>query len=193
MKMLREGDNMRTAIVSAFPGCGKSFIFNKYNGEKYNNDKKWKILDSDSSDYSWIKDENGNNTKERNPEFPNNYINHIKENIGKVDIIFVSSHEIVRQALKDNKIRFFLVFPENNLKDDFIQRYKNRGNDETFINFISNNWNNFINEMENENDDFCLIEHLTKENSYITMKFLDRILEENEMGNLAFLWTMEGE
>ena len=47
--------------------------------------------------------------------------------------------------------------------------------------------------MENENDDFCLIEHLTKENPYITMKFLDSILEENEMGNLAFLWTMEGE
>ena len=193
MKMLREGDNMRTAIVSAFPGCGKSFIYNKYNGEKYNNDKKWKILDSDSSDYSWIKDENGNNTKERNPEFPNNYINHIKENIGKVDIIFVSSHEIVRQALKDNKIKFFLIFPENNLKDDFIQRYKKRGNDETFINFISNNWNNFINEMENESDYFCLIEHLTEENPYITMKFLDSILEENEMGNLAFLWTMGGE
>ena len=26
-----------------------------------------------------VKDENGNNTKERNPEFPNNYIKHIKE------------------------------------------------------------------------------------------------------------------
>ena len=47
--------------------------------------------------------------------------------------------------------------------------------------------------MENESDYFCLIEHLTEENPYITMKFLDSILEENEMGNLAFLWTMEGE
>ena len=100
---------------------------------------------------------------------------------------------LIFDALKDNKIKFFLIFPENNLKDDFIQRYKKRGNDETFINFISNNWNNFINEMENESDYFCLIEHLTEENPYITMKFLDSILEENEMGNLAFLWTMEGE
>lgn len=57
-------------------------------------------LDSDSSNFSWVKDENGNNTKERNPEFPKNYIEHIKSNIGKVDVIFVSSHKVVREALE---------------------------------------------------------------------------------------------
>lgn len=187
---------MRTAIVSAFPGCGKSYIYNKYNntpyyGQDYNN-KTWKMLDSDSSEYSWIKDENGNNTKEKNPNFPQNYIDHIKANIGKVDVIFVSSHKEVRQALKENNIKFFLIFPLKEMKKDFIERYKNRGNTEDFINFISKNWDGFIDEMENEHDDLCLIEHLTKENPYITMTFLDKILEENEMGNLAFLWAMVG-
>ena len=56
-----------TIIVSAFPCCGKTYYFE--------NKKDLVVLDSDSSNFSWIKDENGNNTKERNPEFPNNYIN----------------------------------------------------------------------------------------------------------------------
>lgn len=133
-----------TRIISAFPGCGKTYCFNKYNGSGM------KILDSDSSNFSWIKDENGNNTKERNPEFPNNYINHIKENIGKVDIIFVSSHKVVRDALKDNDIKYILVYPILASKIQFINRYKGRGNDENFINFISSNWENFIEEMQQE-------------------------------------------
>ena len=96
---------MRTAIISVFPGCGKSYFYNKYNGEICAGRTPWKILDSDSSEFSWIKDENECNTKERSPNFPNNYIQHIKDNIGKVDIIFVSSHKEVRKALKDNGIK----------------------------------------------------------------------------------------
>lgn len=186
---------MRTAIISAFPGCGKSYIYNKYNntryyGQDYNN-KTWKMLDSDSSEYSWIKDENGNNTKERNPNFPQNYINHIKENIGKVDVIFVSSHKEVRQALKDNNIKFFLIYPIKEMKEDFIKRYRSRGNTEDFINFISNNWDNFIDEMEQENDSICLIDHLTPNEPYLTINHLDLFLDSGTMGNLAFLWTEE--
>ena len=82
----------KTMVIAAFPGTGKSFC-TKNEGEKFEG-----ILDSDSSNYSWIKDSNGQNTTERNPDFPNNYITHIKENIGKVDIIFVSSHKEVREA-----------------------------------------------------------------------------------------------
>lgn len=86
----------KTYVISAFPAYGKSYCFKKYQD-------KFTILDSDSSEFSWIKDRNGNNTKERNANFPQNYITHIKNNIGKVDIIFVSSHETVRKALFDSK------------------------------------------------------------------------------------------
>ena len=181
---------MRTAIISAFPGCGKSYFYNKYNGEIRAGRTPWKILDSDSSEFSWIKDENGCNTKERNPNFPNNYIQHIKDNIGKVDIIFVSSHKEVRKALKDNEINFFLFFPEKSLKEDFIQRYIKRGNNESFVNFIYDNWDNFIDEMEGENDKFCLIDHLTKDCPYINLHMVDLCLD-TSMGNLSCKWTME--
>lgn len=121
---------MKSVIFSVFPACGKTWLFK--------NQKKFglKILDSDSSEFSWIKiiDEdyrqrNCNNPdympkyiKERNPDFPNNYINHIKENIGKYDYIFVSSHDVVRNALDEEGISFVIVYPSIDLKFECIGR-----------------------------------------------------------------------
>jgi hypothetical protein len=129
---------MRTKIISAFPGTGKSYYHGKYPNT---------TLDSDSSNFSWVKDENGNNTKERNPEFPQNYINHIKENIGKYKYIFVSSHKEVRDALLYNCLFFYLVYPSENRKDEFLERYRSRGNDEKFIKLISDNWEKWVREI----------------------------------------------
>lgn len=128
-----------TLIISGFPAIGKSYFY-----QGCRNIESFKVLDSDSSEFSWA--EKG----VRHPDFPSNYMKHIKENIGKADIIFVSSHDNVRQALKENGIDYILVYPDVSLKEDYIKRYKNRGNDESFINFIEKNWESFINEMDNE-------------------------------------------
>jgi len=127
---------MRTKIISAFPGTGKSVYHSKH---------KATTLDSDSSEFSWLIDANGN--KLRNPEFPKNYIKHIKENIGKYEIIFVSSHKEVRDALLDECIFFYLVYPDERRKEEFIERYKARGNDESFIRLVSDNWDNWMKEV----------------------------------------------
>lgn len=184
---------MNTFVISAFPACGKSYCFNNISR------KDIKILDSDSSQYSWIKDKNGNNTTERNPDFPNNYIKHIKENIGKVDIIFVSSHEVVRNALLENNIRFILIYPYKHCKDEWIKRFKNRGNDEKFIKFISNNWDNFIEDMDSIDCEQgkhtvggFIYHKLRKErldsNQFIDSKYLYS-LTDNSMGNMSCLWA----
>lgn len=130
-----------TIIISGFPGVGKSYFCG-------NTDLN--VLDSDSSCFSWTKDLLGNNIVERNPDFPVNYIKHIKENIGTVDIIFVSSHEIVRKALEENNIHYILAFPGKDCKEEYIVRYKQRGNTEEFIDMIDENWNKFISDMEYE-------------------------------------------
>lgn len=142
---------MRTKIISAFPGTGKSYYHSKHPDI---------TLDSDSSNFSWIKDENGVNTAERNPDFPQNYINHIKENIGKYKYIFVSSHKQVRDALLDNCIFFYLVYPDERRKEEFLERYRNRGNDEKFIQLISDNWEKWIREMywiDNGCEKICMV------------------------------------
>ena len=88
---------MRTRIIAAFPGTGKSYVHKKHPNT---------TLDSDSSHFSWmIKD----GKKMRNPDFPYNYITHIRNNIGKYKFIFVSTHKEVREILLDNCIFFYLV------------------------------------------------------------------------------------
>jgi hypothetical protein len=130
---------MRTKIISAFPGVGKSY-YHKLHPDT--------TLDSDSSNFSWVKDENGNNTKERNPNFPQNYIEHIKSNIGKYEYIFVSSHKEVIEALLDNCLFFYLIYPDSRRKEEFIQRYKDRGNDESFIELLESKWDEWIYDIE---------------------------------------------
>lgn len=125
----------QTKVVSGFPAVGKSFLSLRSDIQ---------VLDSDSSNFSWI--EKG----VRHPDFPNNYMQHIKDNIGKVDYILVSSHDVVRKALEDNNIEYTLVYPSIGLKEEYLERYKARGNDEKFISFISEKWNDFISDIEKE-------------------------------------------
>ena len=127
----------QTRIISAFPGTGKTSIFNS---------GKYDCLDSDSSEFSWVVNEDGQ--KVRNPDFPENYIAHIKENIGKVDLIFVSTHKDVRDALQLNCLFFYLLYPKKSAKEEYLRRYKDRNSSEAFINLLSDNWDNWIRECE---------------------------------------------
>jgi len=124
-----------TKVISGFPAVGKSFLSEQ---------SDLTVLDSDSSNFSWVRE------GERHPDFPNNYIEHIKNSIGKVDYILVSSHDIVREALRENNIPYTLVYPSFELKDEYSDRYRNRGNNEGFIKFIDSNWHKFISDIENE-------------------------------------------
>ena len=127
---------MRTKIISAFPVTGKTTFYQK---------NKTTTLDSDSSLFSWIVDDEGN--KLRNPNFPKNYISHIKENIGKYEFIFVSSHKEVREALLNECLFFYLVYPDEGRKSEFIERYRNRGNDDKFIKLVEENWSIWMREI----------------------------------------------
>lgn len=167
-----------TFVISAFPGCGKSHCFN--------NQKKYSILDSDSSDFSWIKGEDGE-VCGRNSDFPNNYIRHIRDNIGKVDVIFVSSHEVVRRALAESNIETITVFPYREMKDEWIGRFEKRGNTEEFIRFISDNWDRFVDDMEYDNKGFLKI-RLGEDNKYIDEDMLDAIYDTSIEGNVCDLW-----
>lgn len=143
-----------TLIISAFPGCGKSTYYREnsiyaVDGNDTTVSNRGKILDSDSSLFSWLYDDAGNKIG-RNPDFPQNYIQHIKDCIGKEDIVFISSHDVVRKALEAERIPYVLVYPQEFLLDDFMKRFKDRGNDEAFIKFQEDNWYKFIYQMRNE-------------------------------------------
>lgn len=141
--MLKNKLMINTEIISAFPATGKTWFFKNH---------PERCIDSDSSQFSWIKDENGNNTKERNPDFPHNYIQHIKESIGKVEFIFVSSHAVVREALQNERIIFTLVYPSMECKEEYIQRYIDRGSPDAFIELVRSSWEKWIKECQDQKD-----------------------------------------
>ena len=126
---------MRTRIILVFPGMGRS-TFHKNNLDT--------TLDLDSSEWSWALTKNG---AKRNPEFPQNYIKHIKSNIGKYEFIFVSSHAEVRKALLDNCIFFYWVCPLYNRKQEFIDRYIEKGNEDAFVKLLDDKWDDWIEEF----------------------------------------------
>lgn len=142
-------------VVSATPGTGKSTITK--NAEQYGlnhchvhyndhtreyeltvpNSPLVPVFDSDSSTFD-------------KSEFPGNYIKHIKEVLSKFPdvVIFVSSHDNVREAMAEAGIKYVLAYPERELKGDYLERYKERGSPEKFITLMDEKWNDFIDSVQ---------------------------------------------
>lgn len=109
-------------IIAGFPGIGKS-ILHKEHIKLYS--------DSDSSKFN-------------KKDFPGNYIEHIKNLIGKKQLILVSSHIEVRDALVKEGIKFIYVIPSLDRKEEFLNNYKERGNTQEFINNVETNWERWV-------------------------------------------------
>lgn len=113
MRSKRGVNNMNAVVCSVFPCCGKTYLYQ--NQKRYN----LKVLDSDSSLFHWTDDEYGVIV---HPDWPNNYINYIKSNLDKYNIILVSTHKEIRKALTAAGIEFLTIYPEKRLKEEWVGR-----------------------------------------------------------------------
>ena len=170
----------KALIISAFPGMGKSHYFRNNSCYSFDNELVERpgnrILDSDSSDFSWVKDENGNNTLDRNPEFPENYIRHIKCNLYNKDIIFVSSHKQVREALEREGLDYAIVYPDKKLKYHLLERYEKRGSSQAFIKLMLESFDSFVDQIEEET--FPVLVKINEPNEFID-EFMIRLIKED--------------
>ena len=132
-----------TRIISAFPGTGKTY-FHTHKGPLA-------TADSDSSHFSWI------SKGVRHPEFPANYIEHINDLMGKVDYIFVSSHQDVRNALTAAGLPFISAYPSINLKDEYLARFRQRMSPAGFIHLLEENWDAWVRSMSVANPDQIIL------------------------------------
>lgn len=124
-------------LILAYMGTGKTELECRYNN----------VIDLDFQDYKYIYDESirnlpleqrkGNTSlRTENTQYPNNFINAIITEL-KSDKIVVSPFiehvfkAIDSQVLKDTRI--ILVFPQSNNFDEYVNRFKRRGNSEEFI------------------------------------------------------------
>lgn len=144
-------------VISAFPGAGKSIAI------KVLTEKGYTVSDSDSSEFNFKMSEdgkhyldiNGDITTDRNkyvknPNFITDYMSAVKERSLVNDIIFVSSHGEVREALTANDIPFVMVGYEYAIKDEVVSRIRNRNSNqpnEGIAKYLNDNWDMFISGM----------------------------------------------
>lgn len=130
---LQELEARLPTVVCGFPGVGKSRAHREFG---------W--ADSDSSQFSWL---DGPRKRARNPDFPRNYIEHLW---GLEGIVMASTHEEVRDGLYNAGLPFLLVYPSKDQKAEYLERYRARGNDEAFILMIEQNWDRWIDALDQE-------------------------------------------
>lgn len=130
----------KALIICGFPGVGKSCVANN----------RTNILDLESSAFSWIFDPTSVEFRKRNPDFPANYIQTIKEECEKYDVILTSSHKSVRDALQAEGIQYIIVAPRLELKNEYLIRYIQRGSPISFIELLDINWYKFLYEIQED-------------------------------------------
>jgi hypothetical protein len=62
----------------------------------------------------------------------------------KYEYIFVSTHEEVREALLDNCIFFYVIYPDCVDKEKYIERFKKRGNTTDFVKLLDEKWDEWL-------------------------------------------------
>jgi hypothetical protein len=122
-------------IIAGFPGVGKSHIANN------SSDGLVTIHDSDSSKFSWIE------PGVRHPEWPGNYIDHIRSIDGPDALVFVSTHIEVRAALVSAGLAFATVIPNPADKETYLTRCLEHGSPPEFIELISANWSSWLRDL----------------------------------------------
>ncbi|MBQ8665855.1 MAG: hypothetical protein IJ526_03230 [Lachnospiraceae bacterium] len=93
---------LKTVIVSAFPGCGKTYMVqnrDKHPIQLYGTKRICICRDSDSSKYP------------RTSDRYQRYVDDIEDRIGDYDIIFISQQDELRQELQKRNIPFIVVGP----------------------------------------------------------------------------------
>lgn len=117
---------MTMRVVSGFPGVGKSTLVKRAGALGVH------CMDSDSSTFS--KD-----------EFPENYLAHIDLHYRtRTGLMLVSSHEQVRNGMVSRVIPYLLVYPSLDCKQEYIDRYQERGSPEQFLKLLDLNWEPWI-------------------------------------------------
>lgn len=123
-----------STIICGFSGIGKSTA----------KQKNRKILDFESSGYSNIF-ENGFIVS-RNKDFPKNYIDKLEELMKNDEAYYylLSCHEEVRNELKARGLKYMIILPYRDYKNEYIKRWLKRGSDIDFITKMNECWDVMI-------------------------------------------------
>jgi len=146
-------------FVYAFTATGKTSVAKKYSN----------VIDMESTLYKYLdvlKEDEQSKSSDRplNKSWPENYFKALKEAKDKYDYILIAD-EVCDQFLKDNNFEYWWVYPQNDLKEEYLDRCRKRGNNSEFIYWYSRLWEQWIDKCKN--DKFASRHIELKSNQYL--------------------------
>lgn len=153
---------MAAILISAFPGLGKTYLYQQYRD-------RLKILDLNAGRFE-------------GDDFPGNYIAEVEKRLNDYDLILLSSDRNVRYALNDAGLDFDLFYPSKNRKNELIEIYVTNRKSRDFIMNLDHNFNDLIDEIEDEDLEHCFKHKLDRPHRFISQfdllnNFLNSSLE----------------
>jgi hypothetical protein len=117
-----------TILYAAFCGTGKTYLCNNFD------------IKAIEVEY-WQYKEKG---------LQKEYVQDIKKLIGKVDYIFIATDPEGLRLLNEEDFDITLVYPKNELRNEYLDRYIDRDSSYNFIGTFMKNWNLWINELKEQ-------------------------------------------
>ena len=114
-------------VYAAFCGTGKSYLCNNFPSC------------SEIEDWEY-----------RRGDFPDNYVQDVLNRIDNTKYLFISTDIEILKELNKRSIKIELVYPENGLRNEYLDRFLDRDSPYDFIGAIMKNWNIWINELKKQ-------------------------------------------
>jgi len=86
----------------------------------------------------------------RQGDFPNNYIQDVIGAFGKTKYLFISTDPVILKELHKTGIEILLIYPVNQLRNEYLDRFLNRDSPCDFIGAVMKYWNVWINELKEQ-------------------------------------------
>lgn len=119
---------MKTTIYAAFCGTGKTFICSQTD------------VNAIEIEY-WKYEEKG---------LQENYVKDVEEAVGSVGYIFLNTNPEGLEMLKPKGFDIILVYPDNELRNEYLDRFIDRDSSCDFIGAFMKYWHVWINELKEQ-------------------------------------------
>lgn len=130
-------------IIAGFPGIGKTSLSGKYNN----------IIDLDETRFVFLnlteEDKKQGYLRKYDEDYPMNYYNIIMEMTRRYDAVLIGQSKIL-DVLNEKSIDYILVYPERHLKQEYLDRYRQRGDSENYLSIMDANWDYYITELDKD-------------------------------------------
>lgn len=128
---------MSIQVFCGFPGVGKSTLFRSIQNRLRHTQE---IPDTSVVDF----DTNGYRT---DPNYPSNYVDGLCELLPHVNVIFTMAERGIVDALTQQQITHYLIYPHPTLRNEYLERYIDRGDSLPSIRFFRDQWESLLDNL----------------------------------------------